>query len=284
MPSRNFLLLLGDFNAQLACDPVVTGPHCLPAARLSDNAQRLQQLMASAGLVAANTYFAKPPSAHAPFPHATFFSNNPNHLPCTYDYVMVRRRFVSSVKDVTVHHPRPGRPALVPWFMDHRMVTAQLRLRLSRSYAARHGPASPRRFYLGALEDAEAATAFKAAVQRRLPQLQGLPDGAAYDAAHPLLSPEEEDDRLTEALLAAAEETLGRPPPRRHPRASASAITRAREVELSEARARHEGPAPDAPARPAARFRLARAEAALKASTDADYLGFLEDVGADDPC
>jgi hypothetical protein len=276
-PAGHLLMVLGDFNAQLHYDPTTTGPAAPPLQDPSDNASRLTQLLASHGLVAANTFFAKPSSAQVPNPHATFFNRgNTNQRPCTYDYIMISRRFISSVSDVSVEHtfdrryaPRPGALPPLPFESDHRLVTARLRLRLSRSWSARHSPSSPRRFFLEALADEEVATAFEAAFAAHLPP---------GHLNSPPADPETEDAILTHACNAASETVLGPTPPRPHPQSELTTQARARTAEAANALAALKILPPDSPMRPAAKFRLRMAIEAMRDGAKTDKARFIERI------
>ena len=136
-------------------------------------------------LAPTNTFFPKSPERTL-----TWYSAD-GHTKRTYDYILTRRSHLSTVQDVTAV-PK-GESHFPPWSFDHRLVIATLRLRLSRSWAARRAPRPPSAFHLDAFKCREVQAEFAAAVARRLPHLSTLAADEVANPTCPLSSPEDED-------------------------------------------------------------------------------------------
>ena len=93
VPSRDMLLVLGDFNARVGSDfqswGSVIGPHGMGVC--NSNGQRLLDFCTNNQLLVTNTWFR-----HKPIHKATWYRNGnrsrPGHI---IDYVLVNRRFLS---------------------------------------------------------------------------------------------------------------------------------------------------------------------------------------------
>ena len=140
LPSRDMLVLLGDFNAQFGTDPEpyggVMGPHGFGKQQLSGNGERLLQLAGALNLRLANTFFK-----HSNYRTAThkMVNRNKQDVLRVIDYIAVSKRFMSSVTDCRVFR------SFDTGGSDHRMLVLTMRLRLSvaKQHSAKGQPARP---------------------------------------------------------------------------------------------------------------------------------------------
>ena len=215
IPPLEFLLALGDFNAQISAatpaDSPAVGPHALPSPhsttspltsylhtpKVNNNGTRLLDLCAAHNLAVTNTFFP-----HAPAHSYTWYSNTGRDC-ATLDYILVRRPHISSVLDVhascPVTHPLPTASTT-----DHALLTARIKLRFSRAWcqqhSPRHRPAPPPRYFTDLLRDPAVKESYALALSDALTTL----------TPNPLLpSPDREMNHLHTAIHAAASATLG---------------------------------------------------------------------------
>ena len=140
LPSKDMLVLLGDFNAHVGTDPEpyggVMGPHGFGKQQPSGNGERLLQLAGALNLRLANTFFK-----HSNYRTAThkMVNRNKQDVLRVIDYIAVSKRFMSSVTDCRVFR------SFDTGGSDHRMLVLTMRLRLSvaKQHSAKGQPARP---------------------------------------------------------------------------------------------------------------------------------------------
>ena len=121
VPSSDLLVILGDFNARVASDHStwnsVIGPH--GTGECNENGERLLDFCASNQLIVSNTWFR-----HKPLHQVTWFRNGdrsrPGHM---IDYVLVKKRFRTSVLDTRVYRSTLHES-------DHELVVSSLRFKI----------------------------------------------------------------------------------------------------------------------------------------------------------
>ena len=114
VPAHNFLVILGDFNARL-------GPEDAPFTFHSEtnrNGGHLSALLTEHGLLATNTLFRKRMGKR------WTFQNRGSGMFCQLDYILVRRKWRSSVLNAESYS------TFVSVGSDHRVVSVKLRLSL----------------------------------------------------------------------------------------------------------------------------------------------------------
>ena len=118
---RDMLLVLGDFNARVGSDfqswRSVIGPHGM--GDCNDNGERLLDFCSNNQLLVTNTWFK-----HKSIHKTTWFQNGnrsrPGHI---IDYILVNRRFRSSILDTRVYRS-------VLHESDHELVVSTLRFKI----------------------------------------------------------------------------------------------------------------------------------------------------------
>ena len=121
VPPRDMLLFLGDFNARVGTDfqswRSVIGPHGM--GDCNHNGERLLDFCANNQLLVTNTWFK-----HKNIHKATWFHNGDRsrrgHI---IDYVLVNRRFRTTILDTRVYHS-------VLHDSDHELVVSTLRFKI----------------------------------------------------------------------------------------------------------------------------------------------------------
>ena len=88
VPPHNVLLICGDFNAKLCRDNVRYSFH----ETTNRNGDHLQELMETFNLIAANCHFQKPARKQWTFTY-------PNGTRAQLDYILVRRKWINSVRN-----------------------------------------------------------------------------------------------------------------------------------------------------------------------------------------
>ena len=121
IPSSDLLVILGDFNARVGSDfsswNLVIGPHGI--GECNENAERLLDFCASNQLIITNTWFQ-----HKHLHQATWFRNgNRSRTGQMIDYVLVNRRFPTSVLDTRVYR-------LTFHESDHKLIVSALRFKI----------------------------------------------------------------------------------------------------------------------------------------------------------
>ncbi|CAF1656013.1 unnamed protein product, partial [Adineta ricciae] len=105
VPSKDLLLITGDFNARIGkqqnyTSNNVVGPHTTD--HINENGQRLVDFCAANDLIITNTFFQYRSI------HQTTWMHPGNKKWHTLDYTLVNRKFRSSVEDVRVHRAATG--------------------------------------------------------------------------------------------------------------------------------------------------------------------------------
>ena len=121
VPPRDMLLVLGDFNARVGSNfqswRSVIGPHGM--GDCNGNGERLLDFCSNNQLLVTNTWFK-----HKPIHKTTWFRNGnrsrPGHI---IDYILVNRRFRSSILDTRVYRS-------VLHESDHELVVSTLRFKI----------------------------------------------------------------------------------------------------------------------------------------------------------
>ena len=121
VPPRDMLLVLGDFHARVRSDfqswRSVIGPHGM--GDCNGNGERLLDFCSNNQLLVTNTWFK-----HKPIHKTTWFRNGncsrPGHI---IDYILVNRRFRSSILDTHVYWS-------VLHESDHELVVSTLRFKI----------------------------------------------------------------------------------------------------------------------------------------------------------
>ena len=205
LPSRDLVVLMGDFNGQVGTDPTpydgVIGPHGFGQEEVSDNGERLLQLAAAFKLRLANTFFKhkRDHTATHVLPRAA------NQVVLrVIDYFAVSKRLMSSVTDCRVFRSfDTGYPR-----SDHNLLVLSLRLRLS---VARQlgSPGKPTgRYNVTRLQRCKPVQVqFELDLHNRFSSLVGAPQQ--------LPDPEAEWARLKEAAQQAATSAIGCQPRQR---------------------------------------------------------------------
>ena len=190
LPSRDMLVRLGDFNAQVGTDPEpyggVMGPHGFGKQQPSGNGERLLQLAGALNLRLANTFFK-----HSNYRTAThkMVNRNKQDVLRVIDYIAVSKRFMSSVTDCRVFR------SFDTGGSDHRMLVLTMRLRLSvaKQHSAKGQPARP--YDCSRLQESAATQqCFELAMSNQFSRLVGAQ----------LLSAQDEWTQLTAAASQAA--------------------------------------------------------------------------------
>jgi endonuclease/exonuclease/phosphatase family metal-dependent hydrolase len=197
LPSRDLLVLMGDFNGQLGNSTKaggVLGPHARgPKDVATDNGDRLLQLAGAFSLRLANTFF--PHKQYHTATHKLPITVNRGLDAClrVIDYFAVSKRFMSSVTDCRVFRSFDAES-------DHILLTLTIRLRLSTArQQPRSGKAAAQgRYNIAKLQACPAARqTFEFELQNRFLPLAGPP------------SSEEEWAAFKEAAQVAATVALG---------------------------------------------------------------------------
>ena len=121
VPSRDMVIILGDFNAHVGSNFVshssVVGPHGL--GECSENRTRLLDFCVSNQLLLTNTWFQ-----NKPLHQMTWYRNGdcsrPGHM---MDFILVNSRFLLSVLDTGVFHS-------IYHVSNHEMVVSTMRFRI----------------------------------------------------------------------------------------------------------------------------------------------------------
>ena len=121
IPSSDLLVILGDFNARVGSDHStwnsVIGPH--GTGECNENGERLLDFCASNQLIVSNTWFQ-----HKPLHQVTWFRNGDRsrhgHM---IDYVLVKKRFCTSVLDTRVYRSTLHES-------DHELVVSSLHFKI----------------------------------------------------------------------------------------------------------------------------------------------------------
>jgi len=204
LPSRDLLVLMGDFNGQLGTDSSAfggtVGPHVLgQLLTATNNGERLLQLATAHEIRLANTFFK-----HRLLHTATHVLPVTTRRPLksclrVIDYFGVSKRFMSSVTDCRVFRGFDADS-------DHRLLVLTLRLRLSAARQQNSSSAGKTavRFHVSKLQQCpDTQVAFEFEVQNRFNLLKGAPEQPG---------PEAEWALLKEAAQAAASSALGSQP------------------------------------------------------------------------
>ena len=185
-PRHDFVILAGDFNAQIGPERQgfehLIGPYGAAMAT-NENGTRLLTLCAAHGLAVENTYFS-----HKRIHKATWKAPGPQGVRNEIDYICVSKRWRSSVLDV-----RSFRGADIG--TDHFLLIASCRLRLKRRLARPH---RPKPLDGARLRDPTVVQQYKDAVRKRLEALATPADL------------ETRWTQLRDVLVTSAEETVGR--------------------------------------------------------------------------
>ena len=202
LPSRDLLVLMGDFNAQVGTDPTphdgVIGPHGFGKEDPSDNGERLLQLAAAFKLRLANTFFKHKRDHTAT--HVLHRAGNEVVLR-VIDYFAVSKRLMSSVTDCRVFR---GFDAA----SDHHLLVLTLRLRLSAAKQQGAPGIASGRYNVARLQRCKPAQVeFEMDLHNRFSTLA--------DAPQQLPDPETEWARLKEAAQQAAATAIGSQPRQR---------------------------------------------------------------------
>ena len=205
---NHFHLELGDANALVGSATPTTpnfggalGPHGIGEQNLAGN-QFLDDCMA-AGLCVANTFFQhKRIHKHSLRMFDFQLLEEGEIRPYVYhnnDFVVVRRSFLSSVRDVRVYRGLNGSSQFS--HSDHHLVVATIKLRLSAPRRSR-----PRRDHSVLATDSNARQSYQVAVNTKLAaHIESLPNGASGEVRY---------DSICVVLKDAADETLPVLPPR----------------------------------------------------------------------
>ena len=214
-PPHEYLLVLGDFNAQISAatpaESPAVGPHTLPAPhsttsplaayrhtpKVNDNGTRLLDLCSAHNLAITNSFFSHPPSQTY-----TWYSNTGRDC-ATIDHILVRRPHIGSVLDVNARCPRTHP---LPTFSttDHALLTAHIQFRFSRTWLEQHShrprPSPPPRYFTELLRDPAVQESYALAISAALDALPPIPLPS---------NPDHEMHRLHTAIHTAAAATLG---------------------------------------------------------------------------
>ena len=176
LPSRDMLVLMGDFNAQVGTDPKpyggVMGPHGFGEQQPSENGQRLLQLAGALKLRLANTFFKQ--SSYRTATHKMKDRNQRDVLR-VIDYIAVSKRFMSSVTNCRVFRS-------FDTDSDHNMLVLTMRLRLSvaKQHSAKGQAARP--YNCSRLQESSAAQqCFELAMSNQFSRLVGAQQQSAQD-------------------------------------------------------------------------------------------------------
>ena len=127
VPPRDMLLVLGDFNARVGSDfqswRSVIGPHGMGDCNGNGNDETLLDFCLNNQLLVTNTWFK-----HASIHKTTWFRNGncsrPGHI---IDYILVNRRFRSSILDTRVYRS-------VLHESDHELVVSTLHVKIKTKH------------------------------------------------------------------------------------------------------------------------------------------------------
>jgi exonuclease III len=176
LPSRDMLVLMGDFNAQVGTDPKpyggVMGPHGFGEQQPSENGERLLQLAGALQLRLANTFFKQ--SSYRTATHRMKDRNKRDVLR-VIDYIAVSKRFMSSVTNCRVFRS-------FDTDSDHNMLVLTMRLRLSvaKQHSARGQAARP--YNCSRLQESAAVQqCFELAMSNQFSRLAGAQMQSAQD-------------------------------------------------------------------------------------------------------
>lgn len=208
IPGLDYQLVLGDFNSRVgsAVSPVdghgVLGSHGYGERNAAGN--EMLEFCRRASLCVANTFFRHRGARKATWRNPAGGRAAIAGLACL-DYVLVKRQWLSSVRNVRVCRSADPAP---PHLSDHRLVVCSLQLSLRPGVRRERRPQPDR----AALEEEEVQRRFVAAVETRL-----APGGAA--------PPVDCWEELAGGVVAAAAATLPPQPSRRPSQVDASGTT-----------------------------------------------------------
>ena len=189
IPSRDVVFVCGDFNAQIGevagDEKKNVGKYTI--GRRTDNGDRLLSFAMHNDLVIANTLFHR--RLHQ---LGTWKSNNRPRVRNQIDYIVVPRRWRSSILDSRTHWNELCLES------DHALLTMRFRLRLSSNF--RKSPIN--RFDILKLKEPETTTAFAHCVSNNLCNLDTFKCNYSIDKLWAVIQ---------SALLNSAKTVLGRP-------------------------------------------------------------------------
>jgi hypothetical protein len=177
LPSRDMLVLMGDFNGQVGTDPTpyggVMGPFSLGKQKASDNGERLLQLAGTYNLRLANTFFKH--SSLRTGTHMLYREDN-EVLLRVIDYIAVSKRFMSSVTDCRVFR------SFDTGGSDHNLLVLTIRLRLSTAKQHSRKDLTVQSFNCSKLQSSTAAQqCFELTLSNQFSCLVGAPVDNAQD-------------------------------------------------------------------------------------------------------
>ena len=178
LPSRDMLVLLGDFNAQVGTDPEpyggVMGPHGFGKQQPSGNGERLLQLAGALNLRLANTFFKQ--SNYRTATHKKVDRNKRDVLR-VIDYIAVSKRFMSSVTNCRVFRASIPTHQITTCWCLRRM---RLRLSVAKQHSAKGQPARP--YNCSRLQESAATQqCFELAMSNQFSRLVGAQLQSAQD-------------------------------------------------------------------------------------------------------
>ena len=120
-PKKDMLLIIGDFNARVHSDKGLMngliGPHTVD--QMNENRERLLDLCLINDLIIANTFYQHKSIHQCTWMHP---GNKQWHI---LDYVLINRKFRSSIHDIRVHRNAAGAVG-----SDHHLRRTKIRLHL----------------------------------------------------------------------------------------------------------------------------------------------------------